>query len=284
VTDRTIGRLWSRYLEVRGSLGEVAGDGARPETEREAGQLRDRLVVNYSPLVKYVASRVGARVPGVIEQEDMLSWGVFGLLDAIESYDPDRPGRKAKFESYAISKIRWSILDHLRKQDWVPRRVRERAQKVDAATYSLTQELGRSPTEAEIAGKVGMDIAEYHEFLDRYSRAHVVSLEARMEGDGRHGTEYGAAVADPLAIDPQSQADDGDLRDQLVAAIGELEERERLVATFYFYEGLTLKEIGKALDLTESRVSQILRRALTMLRKHLKGSPLARSNWHQRLR
>ena len=183
MTDRTIGRLWSRYLEVRDRPGEASESGARPEAEREAGQLRDRLVVNYSPLVKYVASRLGARVPGVVEQEDMLSWGVFGLLDAVETYDPDRPGKKAKFESYAISKIRWSILDHLRKQDWVPRRVRERAQQVEAATSSLAQELGRYPTEAEIAEQVGIGVAEYHEFLDRYSRAQVVSLEARMEGE-----------------------------------------------------------------------------------------------------
>ncbi len=285
MTDRTVGRLWMRYLKVRGELLQSASEGEKSEEylemEREAGRLRDRLVINYSPLVKYVASRVGARVPGVVEQEDMISWGVLGLLDAVETYDPDRTGKKAKFESYAISKVRWSILDHLRSQDWVPRRVRVRAQEVETATAWLTQELRRAPTEAEIAGELGIEVEEYHNFLDQYSRAQVVSLEARLEVEGRSGVEYGALVRDLSAADPQSQADNGDLRAQLIAAIGELEERERLVATFYFYEGLTLKEIGKALDLTEGRVSQILRVALAKLRQHLKGSPLARGDWQQ---
>ncbi len=274
-----------RYLKVRGELLQGASEGEKSEEglemEREAGRLRDRLVINYSPLVKYVASRVGARVPGVVEQEDMISWGVLGLLDAVETYDPDRAGKKAKFESYAISKVRWSILDHIRSQDWVPRRVRVRAQEVEAATVLLTQELRRAPTEDEIAGEVGIEVEEYHNFLDQYSRAQVVSLEARLDVEGGSGVEYGALVRDLSAADPQSQANIGDLRAQLIAAIGELEERERLVATFYFYEGLTLKEIGKALDLTEGRVSQILRRALTKLREYLKGSPLAHGDWQQ---
>jgi RNA polymerase sigma factor FliA len=249
VTERTVRLLWKRYLE-----------------ERESGQLRDRLIVNYSPLVKYVANRVGARVPGVVEQEDMVSWGVLGLLDAIETYDPDHPGRKAKFESYAISKIRWAILDQLRSQDWVPRRVRSRAREVERARIKLAQELRRPPTETEIAEEAEMEVAEYHDFLGKYSRTHVASLEARLEVEDGSGVEYGALVGDPSADDPQSRASLQDLRTQLADAIGQLEEREKLITTFYFYEGLTLKEIGKALSLTEGRVSQILKRALIKLR------------------
>lgn len=283
--DRTLGRLWIRYLKVRGELLQSASEGEKSEEwlemEREGGRLRDRLVINYSPLVKYVASRVEARVPGVVEQEDMISWGVLGLLDAVETYDPDRVGKKAKFESYAISKVRWSILDQLRSQDWVPRRVRVRAQEVEAATVWLTQKLRRVPTEDEVAEEVDIEVEEYHDFLDQYSRAQVVSLEARLDVEGRSGVEYGALVRDLSATDPQSQANIGDLRAQLIAAIGRLEERERLVATFYFYEGLTLKEIGKALNLTEGRISQILRLALTKLREHLKGSPLVHGDWQQ---
>jgi RNA polymerase sigma factor FliA len=278
VSGRTVGRLWARYLKIRKELQTGEGlpdEEARREAERQEGQLRDRLVVNYSPLVKYVASRVGARVPGTVEQEDMFSWGVFGLLDALQTYDPDRPGKKAKFESYAISKVRWAILDHLRKQDWVPRRVRLRAQEIEAATARLTQELRRRPTEAEVAGEMCLQIEEYHDFLDQYSRAQVASLEARMEVDGKPGIEYGALLEDPAAADPQFRANLEDLRTQLIGAIEQLEERERLVATFYFYEGLTLKEIGKALELTEGRVSQILRRALTKLEGHLEEPPLA---------
>src|SRR3989337_2014844 len=150
----------------------------RSEAERESGQLRDRLVVNYSPLVKYVANRVGARVPGSVEQEDMVSWGVLGLLDAIETYDPDHPGRKAKFESYAISKIRGAILDEREKQDGMPRHARSRAREVEKTRIKLAQELRRPPTEAEIAEEAEMEVAEYHDFLGKYSRAHVASLEA----------------------------------------------------------------------------------------------------------
>jgi RNA polymerase sigma factor (sigma-70 family) len=161
MNGRTVGRLWARYLKMRD---ELRTDERRPdeevqrETERQAGQLRDRLVVNYSPLVKYVASRVGARMPRAVEQEDMISWGVLGLLDAVETYDPDRPGKKAKFESYAISKIRWAILDQLRSQDWVPRRVRMRAQEIESATVKLTQHPRRPPAEAEIAGEAGLEV------------------------------------------------------------------------------------------------------------------------------
>jgi RNA polymerase sigma factor FliA len=273
VSEHTLGRLWNRYLKIRdqpGGSGERRPrDGAHRETSRLAARLKNQLVVNYLPLVKYVANRVGARVAGVVEQEDMFSWGVLGLLDAIEAYDPNRPGRKAKFESYAISKIRWAILDQLRSQDWVPRRVRSRAREVEKARIKLAQELRRPPTEAEIAEEADMEVAEYHDFLSKYSRARVASLEARLETDGGAGVEYGALVGDSLAVDPQFQVDLEDLRAQLVNAIGQLEERERLVTTFYFYEGLTLKEIGQALDLTEGRVSQVLKRALIKLRSHL---------------
>jgi RNA polymerase sigma factor FliA len=273
VSEHTLGGLWNRYLKIRdqpkGSSENRPRDKVQRETSRQAAHLKNRLVANYSPLVKYVVNRIGSRVPGAVEQEDMVSWGALGLLAAIETYDPNRPGIKAKFESYAISKIRWAILDQLRSQDWVPRRVRSRARQLEKARIKLAQELRRPPTEAEIAEEADMEVAEYHDFLGKYSRARVASLEARLETDGGAGVEYGALVGDSLAVDPQFQVDLEDLRAQLVNAIGRLEERERLVTTFYFYEGLTLKEIGQALDLTEGRVSQVLKRALIKLRSHL---------------
>jgi RNA polymerase sigma factor FliA len=233
-------------------------------------RLKNRLVVNYSPLVKYVAGRVGAGTTGKgVSYEDMFSWGVLGLLDAIETYDPDRPGRKAKFESYAISKIRWAILDELRSQDWVPRRLRSRAREVERARLELTQKHRRPPREDEIAAEAGMTVAEYRSFLEQYSRTHVASLEAPPEANGGPGNELGALVGDPAAVDPQFRVDLQDLRVQLTDAIRRLEKRERLITTFYFYEGLTLKEIGKALGLTEGRVSQILKDTLAKLRDHL---------------
>jgi RNA polymerase sigma factor for flagellar operon FliA len=149
-----------------------------------------------------------------------------------------------------------------------------RAQQAEAARTKLTQELKRRPSEGEIAEELGIGIGEYHGFLDQYSRAQITSLDARLDGSDKQGIEYGALVADIAAVDPQSHTDLMDLRSQLVDAVSRLEDRERLVATFYFYEGLTLKEVGKALELSEGRISQILRDALTKLRKHLEGSLL----------
>ncbi len=281
----TVGRLWKRYRKLREELEEAApGDEKRREIARQVGGLRDRLVVNYSPLVKYVASRVGARMTaGAIDQEDMISWGVLGLLDAIETYDPDRKGPKAKFESYAISKIRWSILDEVRSQDWVPRRIRLRAQEVDQATTKLTQELRRAPSEIEVARALGAKLDDHRNFLQQYSRAQVASFEARLEMDGGPGGEYGAFIVDTAAVDPQGRANLQELRSHLVQAISELGDQERLVATLYFYDGLTLKEIGKAMNLTEGRISQLLRRALDKLRGNLQESPLVSGGWQQSL-
>jgi RNA polymerase sigma factor for flagellar operon FliA len=276
ISEPALGRLWNQYLKIRdqprGSGKRKLGDETQIKTSRQAACLKNRLVVSYSPLVKYVAGRVGARMPpGAVEQEDMLSWGILGLLDAIETYNPDHPGRKAKFETYANFKIRWAMLDQLRSQDWVPRSLRSRAREVERARYKLAQKLRRPPTETEIAKEADIELAEYHDFLEKYSRAHVASLEAPMEGVGgeKTGIELGMLVKDPLVVDPQSHANQEDLRTQLIGAISRLEERERLVTTFYFYEGLTLKEIGKALNLTEGRVSQILKRTLDKLRSQL---------------
>jgi len=239
----------------------------RRRAERELRGLRDRLVVNYSPLVKYVAGRVLGRMTAApVEREEVLSWGVIGLLDAIETYDPER---RTKFESYAISKIRWSILDELRRTDPLSRRLRRRAREVELARGELAQCLGRTPTEEELARKLGVGIAEHRAILSRCWQAQVGSLEARLQSDGNlHGL-----LADSQAADPQSAAETAELRARLVEAIGTLGEQERVVITFYFYEGLTLREIGGALGLTEGRISQVLHRALLKLRKTLSESP-----------
>jgi RNA polymerase sigma factor for flagellar operon FliA len=267
----TIGRLWARYLEVREALkGERDPRGRTEVTEREARGLRDRLVVNYSPLVKYVAGRISARMGGVVDQEDVVSWGILGLLDAVESYDPVR---RTKFESYAISKIRWSILDELRKADPLPRRVRLRAREVERARGELAQRLGHAPTEEEVACELGVGIEEHWVFLERCSRTQVGSLEARLDPEDGAGGTLHELVPDRSAPDPESAAEMAEVRSRLTQAIGELGERERVVTTFYFYEGLTLREIGNALNLTEGRISQILRRALTQLRRTLSENP-----------
>jgi RNA polymerase sigma factor for flagellar operon FliA len=234
--------------------------------EREARALRDRLVVNYSPLVKYVAGRISGRMPGPLDQEDVVSSGLFGLLNAVETYDP---GRRTKFESYAISKIRWSILDELRKVDPLSRRARLRAHQTERARDELVQKLGRAPTESELVRRLGISITEHRAFLDQYARVQVRSLESRLEcQEGPVGGLHDL-IGDHTATDPESAAEVAEVRARLVRAIQGLDEQERVVTTFYYYEGLTLREIGRALNLTEGRISQILHRALMRLRHSL---------------
>ncbi len=264
----TLGRLWSRYRFICEQWRELEEGGPeaerKRELERQAAQLRDRLLVNYSPLVKYVSGRVSARTSSAAEMDDMASWGIFGLMDAIETYDP---GRAVKFETYAISKIKWAIFDELRRNDWVPRRVRTKAQEAERATTQLSQRLGRAPTEAEIAVEMGIELKDYQQFRGLYSRAQMTSLEARLDSEVGGGIQ--ALIADRAAEDPQTGVDERAVKEQLIQSIGTLGERERRVVTFYFYQGLTLKEIGKALSLTEGRISQILSAALQKLRQSI---------------
>ena len=267
MTRRTIRSLWSHYFRVRKRLDEGGmSSDERRSAEREARGLRDRLVVNYSPLVKYVAGRTPGRMAGPLDQEDVVASGLFGLLNAVETYDP---GRRTKFESYAISKIRWSILDELRKVDPLSRRTRMRAHQTERMRDELCQKLGRAPTEAELVGRLGVSVAEHRAFLEQYARAQVRSLEARLEFQGSQGAWLHDLIGDHAATDPASAAEVAEVRARLVRAIEDLGEQERVVTTFYYYEGLTLKEIGRALQLTEGRISQILHSALVRLRQSL---------------
>lgn len=280
MTRRTLGRLWTRYLIARSALGGPDAPSCEAERRaavREASGLRDRLLVNYSPLVKYVAGRVAARLTYPLEPQDVLSWGVLGLLDAIETYDPRRG---TKFETYAISKIRWSILDELRKLDPLSRRARLRAHQTERARDELVQKLGRTPTESELVRRLGISITEHRAFLNQYARAQVRSLEARPDAQGGPYGGLHDLIGDHAATDPESAAEVAEVRARLVRAIQSLGEQERVVTTFYYYEGLTLREIGRALNLTEGRISQILHRALMRLRDSLsEESRLSEGAW-----
>ena len=268
-------RLWEQYSKSRREMAGVADGGAesaRRGLERRVEQLRDRLLVNYSPLVKYVTGRVSARMTVGLEREELFSWGIMGLLNAIETFDPRRG---ARFETYAISKIRWAMLDEIRKRDWVPRRIRAQAKAADRAASMLAQKLGRVPGDEEVAGELDMSLAEYRGFRSHHYRSRILSLEARLEADGNLGSEVRLMTGGEDLHDPQAEVDFVAVKAQLVGAIEELKEQERLVTTFYFYEGLTLKEIGKALNLSEGRISQILRGAIRKLRECLENdSPL----------
>jgi RNA polymerase sigma factor FliA len=267
LTRRTLRSLWSHYFRVRERLAQADLSAVeRRSAEREARGLRDRLVVNYSPLVKYVAARVSGRMSGPLDQEDVVASGLFGLLNAVETYDP---GRRTKFESYAISKIRWSILDEFRKVDPLSRRARLRAHQTERIRDELVQKLGRAPTESELVGRLGVSVTEHRAFLEQYARAQVKSLEARLECQGGPGGGLHDLIGDRSATDPASAAEVAEVRTRLVRAIEGLGEQERVVTTFYYYEGLTLKEIGSVLGLTEGRISQILHSALVRLRQSL---------------
>jgi RNA polymerase sigma factor for flagellar operon FliA len=220
VTARTLGELWSRYFQVRNRIaaGSVSCVKLRA-AEREARSLRDRLVVNYSPLVRYVAGRTAGRVGGPLDQEDLISNGLVGLLGAVETYDPDR---RTKFESYAISKIRRSIPDELRKVDPLWRRTRLRAHQIDRARDELVQKLGRAPTESELAGRLGISVTEHRAFLDRYARAQVRSLETCGEIQGGPVGGLHDLIGDHSATDPATAAEAAEVRARLVRAIGSL--------------------------------------------------------------
>lgn len=262
MSTRTVGELWAEYLEVRSALsrnGLLSEEAER--LQYRADQLRDCLLVNYSPLVKYVTGRVSARMIGAVDREDFMSAGMIGLLDAIRTFDPER---EVKFETYAISKIRWAMLDEARKEDSLPRRTRSRLREVETARRELTQELYREPTELEIADKTGLGLSEIRDATQQQVRSQTKSFEAQAVDQESSALE--AQIADEAAEDPESSVEQDEVRRELVTAMQSLSERERTVVTLYFYENLTLREIGQALGVTEGRISQILKRTLGKLR------------------
>ncbi|MBB0246220.1 RNA polymerase sigma factor WhiG [Streptomyces alkaliphilus] len=242
--------LWHRYKDT--------GDD----------RLREQLILHYSPLVKYVAGRVGVGLPPNVDQADFVSSGVFGLIDAIEKFDP---GRSIKFETYAITRIRGAMIDELRALDWIPRSVRQKARAFERASAELESSLHRSPTEAEVAREMNMGLDELHEFFGRLSLANTVALEELLHpaGDGGDQLSLMDILEDTSADDPVEVAEDRELRRLLARAVNALPDREKTVVTLYYYEGLTLAEIGQVLGVTESRVSQIHTKSVLLLRSKL---------------
>ncbi|WP_029391743.1 RNA polymerase sigma factor WhiG [Streptomyces xiaopingdaonensis] len=231
-------------------------------------RLREQLILHYSPLVKYVAGRVSVGLPSNVEQGDFVSSGVFGLIDAIEKFDPDRSN---KFETYAITRIRGAMIDELRALDWIPRSVRQKARAVERAYATLEASHRRSPSEAEVAGHMGISQGELHGIFSQLSLANVVALEELLHVGGEGGDRLSLmdTLEDTSADNPVEVAEDRELRLLLARAINSLPEREKTVITLYYYEGLTLAEIGQVLGVTESRVSQIHSKSVLHLRAKL---------------
>ena len=227
---------------------------------------RDKLIVHYSPLVKYVAGRVSVGLPQNIEQADLVSYGVFGLIDAIEKFDPER---NIKFETYAIARIKGAIIDELRSIDWVPRSVRAKARSVEKAYATLEASLLRTPTDAEIAKEMDISEGELQTIFNQISFVGLVALDEMLSGGERgESTTLGDTIPDK-GEGPVAAYEVEEMKQILAGAISRLGDREKLVLMLYYYEGLTLAEIGEVLGVTESRVCQIHTKAVIQLRSRM---------------
>ncbi len=234
--------------------------------------LRDRLILTYAPLVKYVAGRLGSGLPAHVDDDDLISYGLLGLIGAIERYDPDRD---VKFETYAIARIKGSIIDELRAMDWVPRSVRARARDIERAIAELEKKLHRAPTDEEIAAKVGISTSELEDSLTDISRSSIAALDELWTVNTGGGGDQIAlidTIEDDAGPDPQSALSETEMKEAIGEAIARLPEREKLVVTLYYYEELTLREIGEVLGVTESRVSQLHTKAVLRLKARLSGA------------
>jgi len=235
---------------------------------KEEGDERSReaLILHFSPLVKFVAGRVGVGLPRNVEQSDLISYGMFGLIDAIDKFEP---ARGIKFETYAVNRIKGAILDELRALDWVPRSVRARAREIQRSLSELEHQLRRSATDEELAEHMGLAVPTLQDQLGEIATLGFVALDELVDPGERGSAAIGDLVADPRAVDPGGSFEQQESRYVLIDAINRLAERERLVVTLYYYEGLTLAEIGAVLGVTESRICQIHTKAVMSLRNRL---------------
>ena len=232
--------------------------------------LRDRLILTYAPLVKFVAGRLGSGLPTHVDENDLVSYGLLGLIGAIERYDPERD---VKFETYAMARIKGSIIDELRAMDWVPRSVRARARDIERAMAQLEARLHRAPTDEELAAKLGVTEEDLNDSLSEIGRSSIAALdELWTVSAGGDQIALIDTIEDTSGPEPQSALAQTELKEAIAEAIARLPEREKLVITLYYYEELTLREIGEVLGVTESRVSQLHTKAILRLKAHLSGA------------
>jgi len=247
-TDRTqADELWAEYRRT-------------PSTEA-----RNKLVAAYLPLVKYACERVAPELPGTVDREELIGAGVMGLMQAIEKYD-DAQG--AKFETYCLPRIRGAILDELRNFDWMPRLLRNKAHKVRETYNTLEQTLGRAPTEQEVAGDLGLSSRDYRIIALHASAPAAWSLDARNDDDFR----IADLMEDSKALDPADVIEKRELRRIVTDVIKSLDPTDRLVILLYYYDRLTMKQIGQVLRITESRICQVHNEVLSKLHRRLRAS------------
>lgn len=237
--------LWTTYRE-------------NPTTE-----LRRQLIEQYAPLAKYVVDRLNLQPSGGISYDDLISQAIVGLIEAIDRYDPSRG---VKFNTYAYYRIRGAVMDMLRELDWVPRSLRAKGNDIVNTIARLEGELGRPPADAEVAAAMGISLEQFDGIAQEVGSQTLMSLDETMESDGENHLPVGDMIADDNAVAPEEYTAEEDQRRVLAEAIETLPENERLVITLYYHEGLTLKEIGKVLGVTESRVCQLHSKAILRLR------------------
>jgi RNA polymerase sigma factor for flagellar operon FliA len=238
----------------------------KEEPNKLTSEQKDRLIMEYAPLIKFIAQKIAIRLPSNIELDDLISSGVIGLMDAIEKYDPTRDN---KFKTYAEFRIRGSILDELRAQDWVPRSVRDKAKMLDRAQIRLESELGRIVTIEEISEKLNISLEEYHDLANQVRPVSVLSVDDQTSYSSMDKKSILNILEGCKHSDPLNQLNIKAMKSLVANAIEELPERQRLVLSLYYYEDLNLKEIGKVLRVTESRVSQLHAQAVSRLRAKL---------------
>lgn len=234
--------------------------------------LRDKFIRQYMPLVKYVAGKVSVGMPGSVDFDDLVGFGQFGLLDAINKYDPEK---NVKFKTYAVTRIRGAIFDEMRQLDWVPRSVRQKSREIEDTITELESRLGRTASDAEIAKEMNLTEEEFQQTVMKVSGTSVLSLnDVWYSGDDSDHMSIGDSIESPASMNPDVQVEREEIRKVIIQAINELPEKEKMVIVLYYHEDLTFKEIGQVLDVSESRISQLhtkanlrLRSKLTNLRK-----------------
>jgi RNA polymerase sigma factor for flagellar operon FliA len=230
-------------------------------------KIREMFIKQYAPLVKYVAGKVAVGMPHNVEFDDLVGFGVFGLLDAIDKFDPEK---NVKFKTYAVTRIRGAIFDELRTIDWVPRSVRQKTREVEEAIGALEAQLGRTATDQEIATSLGLDEKEFIKTMMKISGTTMLSLnDVWFSGDENDKVSIGDSIESPVSLNPDVIIEKDEIRRVIVEAIEELPDKEKKILVLYYYEDLTLKEIGEVLEVTESRVSQLHTKAILRLRAKL---------------
>ena len=244
---------------------------AKEKNTEISSHLREQIVLEHTPLIRYIVNRIAVRLPSHIDLDDLHNTGVIGLMDAIEKYDPEK---NCKFKTYAEFRIKGAILDQLRSLDWVPRSVRQKSRRLERAYGDVEQRLGRSASDDEVADSLGLQLDKFHELLNQVRGISLVNLE-EIRGGGQEGDRngnYADIIEDVNAENPYSTLKLHEMRSIVADTIATLPEKERLVISLYYYEDLNMKEIGNILGITESRVCQIHTKSVLRLRSKLKST------------